>query len=156
MWFLEPSARSPFKHKQIGPRPSLLVCGQAAVVLTPELCHRAAPATVGKIDSTAAPFKKCDFSRFAASRLCFNKERRLSLEFCSHYTARGRELSGRMQRPARTRTSGRTVQATSKRLREQLCAASGDEGECIILLQPDTSSLTETLLILLPFITHHL
>lgn len=36
-----------------------------------------------------------------------------------------------------------------------MCTATGDEGECIILLQPETSSIAGTLLISLPSITHH-
>lgn len=58
---------------------------------------------------------------------------------------------------AHASTHMHTVEGTSKRLREELrvCAATGDEGECIILLQPETSSIAGTLLILLPSITHH-
>lgn len=36
-----------------------------------------------------------------------------------------------------------------------MCAASGDEGECVTLLQLETSSVTGSLLILLPSITDH-
>lgn len=152
MLFLEPSARSPFKQKETGSRLSLLVCGQADAGA---LALRAAAATARQICSAAAPFTKvCLPHRLPPTlfnRLYFNKEPHLSVEVCSHSTAQGSALS------ARTRTSRRTAQARSKRLREQLwvCAASADEGECIILLQPDASSHTETLLILLAFITRH-
>lgn len=74
-----------------------------------------------------------------------------------HSSGEGAFGGGCIHWRAHASTHMHTVEGTSKRLREELRvrAATGDEGECIILLQPESSSITGTLLILLPSITHH-
>lgn len=74
-----------------------------------------------------------------------------------HSSGEGAFGGGCIHWRAHASTHMHTVEGTSKRLREELRvrAATGDKGECIILLQPETSSITGTLLILLPSITHH-
>lgn len=126
----------------------------------------AALAKAGKIYSTAARFKKCDFSRFAAKHPSptppppppfstgFILIRNAIRVWDSAATTDEGALGGGRETLARTRTrtSTHTAEGTSNRLREEL----GVWGWGWMHNSPaDSSSLTGTLLMLLPFITHH-